>query len=180
MVGNSKNPSMKTLYVNVLCCFLFITSFQAKAQSLQNANTTSSIYSSKLLSNNYAGFCYRVRRAADNAEAWIDFDATTQSVTPNSNAIIILPGSSNLVPGTVMSFSKFYATTSCFVTTWFDQSGNGYDAIQPSIAAQPRIVNAGTIETLPYTSSNFTQPKTIWLAVDDLNTTSKAEKNKGR
>lgn len=175
---------MKTFYFIILCCFLSLISFQGNAQGLNNASRPSSavtsIYSSKLISNNYAGFCYRVRRASDNAEAWIDFDATTQSVTPNSNAIIILPGSSNFVPGTVMSFSRFYAGASCYVTTWFDQSENGHDAVQPNMADQPRIVNAGAIETLLYTSSNFTQRNTIPLAVDHSNTTLKTEINKGR
>lgn len=175
---------MKTFYVIVLCCFLSLIYFQVNAQGLNNASrpspTSTTIYSNKLINNNYAGFCYRVRRASDNAEAWIEFDATTQSVTPNSNAIIILPGSSNFAPGTVMSFSRFYAGASCYVTTWFDQSENGYDAVQPNMAAQPRIVNAGDLETLLYTSSNFTQSKTIPLAVDHSNTTSNTEKNKGR
>jgi hypothetical protein len=34
-----------------------------------------------------------------------------------------------------------------FVTTWYDQSGNGRNATQTTSANQPRIVNAGVIET---------------------------------
>jgi hypothetical protein len=34
-----------------------------------------------------------------------------------------------------------------FVTTWYDQSGNGRNAVQATAANQPRIVNAGAVET---------------------------------
>ena len=34
-----------------------------------------------------------------------------------------------------------------FVTTWYDQSGNGNDATQGTAASQPKIVNAGSIIT---------------------------------
>lgn len=153
----------------VLPVLLLLGYFQADAQGPNNTSLTSTSvkasYSNKLLNTTYAGFCYRVRRASDNAEAWIDFDATTQSVTPNSNAIIVLPGSSNLVPGTVMSFSKFYTATSCYVTTWFDQSGNGFDAVQTTAAAQPRIVNAGVLDELQYSDSKFTHSNAVTLSV---------------
>jgi len=161
---------MRILYSYVLPLLLMLNLLQANAQGPNNTSLHSTpvkaTYSNKLLNTTYAGFCYRVRRASDNAEAWIDFDATTQSVTANSNAIIVLPGSSNLVPGTVMSFSKFYAATSCYVTTWFDQSGNGYDAVQTIAAAQPRLVNAGVIADLEYTDSKFTHSNAVTLSVD--------------
>jgi hypothetical protein len=35
-----------------------------------------------------------------------------------------------------------------FVTTWYDQSGNGRNATQATAGQQPRIVNAGVIETI--------------------------------
>lgn len=161
---------MKILNSYVLPLLLMLCFFQANAQGPNNTSLTSTsvkaTYSNKLLNITYAGFCYRVRRASDNAEAWIDFDAATQSVTANSNAIIVLPGSSNLVPGTVLSFSKFYAATSCYVTTWFDQSGNGYDAVQTTAAAQPRIVNAGILDELKYSDSKFTHSNAVTLSID--------------
>jgi hypothetical protein len=142
---------MRILYAYVLPLVL-LSYFQVNAQSIdtvKNSTTTvTAAYSSQLLSNIYSGFCYRVRRASDNAEAWIDFDASTQSVTANSNATIVLPGSSSFAPGTVMRFARFFAGTNCYVTTWFDQSGNGYDAVQTTASAQPRIVNAGVMDVL--------------------------------
>jgi hypothetical protein len=38
--------------------------------------------------------------------------------------------------------------SSGFVTTWYDQSGNGIHATQPTATIQPRIVNAGVIDRL--------------------------------
>ncbi|MEO8473000.1 MAG: hypothetical protein ABI477_12440 [Chryseolinea sp.] len=46
--------------------------------------------------------------------------------------------------GTI-TFSTFYATTSVYVTTWYDQSGNSRDAIQLKLTSQARIVNAGIL-----------------------------------
>lgn len=47
-------------------------------------------------------------------------------------------------PGTI-SFSTFYSSTSVFVNTWYDQSGNGRNAIQLKTTNRARIVNAGTL-----------------------------------
>jgi hypothetical protein len=84
-----------------------------------------------------------------------------------------------------MSFSTFYSSTSCFVTTWYDQTGNGRNAIQTTAASQPRIVNAGVIDRLntwpaitfqnysqlmTYTASNITvQTVNAVRAVPDFN-----------
>ncbi|MEP6673888.1 MAG: hypothetical protein ABJA78_01990 [Ferruginibacter sp.] len=46
--------------------------------------------------------------------------------------------------GTI-SFSSFYALTSVYVNTWYDQSGNNRDAVQLKPTSQARIVNAGTL-----------------------------------
>ena len=51
---------------------------------------------------------------------------------------------------TTQPYTKTTATAAGngFVSTWFDQSGNGRDLAQATAAVQPRIVNAGVIETL--------------------------------
>ena len=43
-----------------------------------------------------------------------------------------------------------YASTipSAFVTAWYDQSGNGRNAVQATAASQPRIVNAGVVDVM--------------------------------
>jgi hypothetical protein len=50
-------------------------------------------------------------------------------------------------PGTI-PFGTFYSGTSVFVNTWYDQSGNGRNAVQAKPGNQPRIVNAGTLYTV--------------------------------
>jgi hypothetical protein len=42
---------------------------------------------------------------------------------------------------------SFVGTGNGFVRTWYDQSGNGRNAIQTTVASQPQIVSNGTIET---------------------------------
>ena len=62
----------------------------------------------------------RVRRSSDNTEQ--DFTAT------------------EITDGTLTTFTGANAG---FVTTWYDQSGNGNDATQASALAQPQIVSSG-------------------------------------
>ncbi|MEO6550764.1 MAG: T9SS type A sorting domain-containing protein [Ferruginibacter sp.] len=77
------------------------------------------------------------------------------SVTNNTSLTLVsntLAATSNRqfgVAAPTQIFSTFYAATSCFVTTWFDQSGYAGtvgDAIQTTLVKQPRIINAGSFE----------------------------------
>ncbi len=47
----------------------------------------------------------------------------------------------------VNALLNFVGNGNGFVTTWYDQSGNGRNATQTTAGNQPRIVNAGVIET---------------------------------
>lgn len=85
-------------------------------------------YSVRRLSGSYTGPLLRVRRASDNTET--DIAATVAG---------------NLDTATLASFCS---ATSCFVRSWYDQSGNGRTASQATAASQPRIVNAGSIDQL--------------------------------
>lgn len=83
-------------------------------------------YSLRLLRTGYTGSAIRVRRSSDNAEQDIGFSSGDLDTS---------------------ALSTFVGANSGFVVTWYDQSGNGYDAAQSTTGRQPRIVNAGTIET---------------------------------
>lgn len=89
-------------------------------------------YSMRKLRSTYAGSAIRIRRTSDNAEQDIGFD-----------------GSNNLDTSAI---SSFVGVNSAFIRTWYDQSTNGDNLIQTSTAStpalQPRIVNAGTIDTV--------------------------------
>ena len=81
-------------------------------------------YSLRLLSSTYTGDAIRVRRASDNTEqdiGFVDNELDTSTLT------------------------SFCSGTNGFVKTWYDQSGNGYDATQTTAANQPQIVSSGSV-----------------------------------
>jgi hypothetical protein len=84
-------------------------------------------YSLRRLNREYAGSAIRVRRASDNDEKNIGFSGVELDT---------------------ISLIEFVGADNGFVTTWYDQSGNGNDAIQTTASNQPRIVNAGVVDTV--------------------------------
>jgi len=80
-------------------------------------------YSLRKLDIFYSGSAIRVRRASDNAEQDIAFV------------------NNELDTATLETFAS---GTDAFVTTWYDQSGNGNDATQTLGASQPKIVSSGS------------------------------------
>jgi len=99
-------------------------------------STANSVYSLRKLNPYYTGNCIRIRRSNDNAETNIGFvgkDLDTATIT------------------------SFVGANSAFVTTMYNQSGNGLNLTQTTALNQPRIVNAGVIDTLPmtYNTSNI-------------------------
>ena len=83
-------------------------------------------YSLRRLYASYTGAAIRVRRSSDNAERDIGFIGEHLDV---------------------LALLLFVGNGSGFVTTWYDQSGNGRHATQTTAANQPRIVSNGVIET---------------------------------
>jgi hypothetical protein len=81
-------------------------------------------YSLRKLRVLYTGDAIIVRRASDNATQSIGFLANGELDTA--------------------SLESFCAGTDGFVTTWYDQSGNGNDAAQTTSSAQPKIVSSGS------------------------------------
>lgn len=89
--------------------------------------TSEGAYSLRLLTADYVGDAIRVRRSSDDTEqdiGFVDGELDTDDL------------------------ETFVGANSAYITTWYDQSGNGNDAVMATAANQPRIVNAGTIETL--------------------------------
>ena len=81
-------------------------------------------YSLRKLRILYSGDAIIVRRASDNATQSIGFLINGELDTS--------------------SLESFCAGTDGFVTTWYDQSGNGFNATQGTASSQPKIVSAGT------------------------------------
>lgn len=95
---------------------------------LDHVGGPAAAYSLRKLTSGYSGSAIRVRRSNDNAVQDIGF--TTAG---------------DLDTGALLTF---VANNSAYVTTWYDQSGNSRHATNATAAAQPRIVNAGVIDTL--------------------------------
>lgn len=76
----------------------------------------------------YTGPAIRVRRSSDNTEQNVGFTSDGDLDTA--------------------ALTSFAGSGSAFVTTWYDQSGNARDLTQTVVAEQPRIVNAGVVDTL--------------------------------
>lgn len=123
---------------NILIILLFICSF-AHSQTLCCAYTAppsisylldtytgaSGAYSLRQLKSS-ATKAIRVREDAGNTESDIGFTSGDLDVT---------------------TLASFCGSNSCYVTKWYDQSGNSRDAYNTNLSDQPRIVNAGAIET---------------------------------
>jgi hypothetical protein len=70
----------------------------------------------------------RIRRSSDNTEQDIGFSGNSLDTA---------------------AITSFVGSNSAFVTKFYDQTGNGFHAVQATAANQPRIVNAGTIDSQP-------------------------------
>lgn len=84
-------------------------------------------YSLRKLRKGYTGACIRVRRSSDNTEQDIGF-------------------SENILD--IATLLSFVGINNGFITTWYDQSGNNRNISNTTSTAQPRIVNAGVLETI--------------------------------
>jgi hypothetical protein len=83
-------------------------------------------YSLRKLRTAYAGSSVRVRRSSDNAEQDIGFSGINLDVS---------------------SLLSFVGAGNGFITTFYDQSGNGYNMTQSSATSQPQLVTSGVINT---------------------------------
>jgi hypothetical protein len=101
---------------------------------LDTYSGSSAAYSAaRRLSSTYTGALIRVRRSSDNTEQDIGYTA------------------GNLLDESALT--TFVGANNGFVTTWYDQSGNGLDSTQSTAANQPQIVSSGAIVK---TSGNIT------------------------
>lgn len=80
--------------------------------------------STRLLSSSYNGPAMRLRRSSDQAEQDIGFTAAGGLDT--------------------FALAAFVGAGESFVTTWYDQSGNGNHATRLTAADQPRLTLVGT------------------------------------
>jgi hypothetical protein len=103
-----------------------IQSFVGLLDTYPNA---AAAYSVRKLRAAYTGSAIRVRRT----------DLTEQNIGFTS--------AGNLDTTALLAFTGTGALDNGFITTWYDQSGNGLDEIQTTAINQPKIVNAGALLT---------------------------------
>jgi hypothetical protein len=84
-------------------------------------------YSVRKLDKDYTGYCMKVRRASDDAEADIGFDINGDLDT---SAIATHCGAS-----------------AGYVSVWYDMSGNSNNATQSTVGRQPQIYNGTAVIT---------------------------------
>ena len=93
---------------------------------LTAASPATVAFSMRKLSSTYSGPAIQVRRSGDNLTQDIGFNAG---------------GELNIT-----ALMTFVGSVSGYISTWYDQSGNGRHLTQGSLNNQPRIVNAGTMD----------------------------------
>ena len=92
---------------------------------LDDYPTAAAAYSVRALNSAYTGPLMTIRRASDNKE---------------TNVYALASGDLD-----VALINSFCSGTSCTVRTWYDQSGNGNNCTQTTVANQPLIYASGAV-----------------------------------
>jgi len=87
----------------------------------------SAAYSVRKLDKDYTGYCMKVRRASDDAEADIGFDSNGDLDTA--------------------AIAAHCTTSAGYVSVWYDMSGNSNNATQSTTTQQPQIYNGTAVIT---------------------------------
>jgi hypothetical protein len=116
-------------------------------------------YSVRKLDKDYTGYCMKVRRASDDAEADIGFDSNGDLDTA--------------------AIASHCGASAGYCSVWYDMSGNGNNATQSTLGNQPQIYNGtavitengkpaidfdGTNDVLTASIGTMTHPFTVFTA----------------
>lgn len=104
---------------------------------LDDITGASAAYSLRKIRTAYAGNCIKVRRSSDNTTQDIGFSGDWL----DESSLLTFCGAGN-----------------GFVDTWYDQSTNVKNLVQATTGLQPRIVNAGVVETVTGTDGTTVSP----------------------
>jgi hypothetical protein len=107
---------------------MFGNAFFFSSRLILDGLNSAAAYSLRKLRTEYLGAAINVRRSSDSATQDIGFTA-----------------SGDLDTVTLLAFVG--VGNNGFVTTWYDQSGNGRNATQATAGSQPQIVSNGAIQT---------------------------------
>ncbi len=124
--ANNANGSSLPALTNAITA---ITAIASTTLMLDNVSASAAVaYSLRKLRTAYAGPAIEIRRESDNQTIQVGFDNL-----------------GNLNTGLI---SNFCGASKGYVTRWYDQSGNGRDAVNTTPASQPLIYNGLSIETV--------------------------------
>jgi len=119
-------------------------------------------YSLRRLSNSYEGKAVQIRRASDNIEVDVGFDANNEisldspvyNVTEETTGSSPTPDFSRadnlgqfIGNASYENKDLLSSPDSALIQCWYDQSGNSKDAIQSTAGSQPQLVSSGAIVT---------------------------------
>ncbi|HLZ87485.1 MAG TPA: arabinofuranosidase catalytic domain-containing protein, partial [Puia sp.] len=120
---------MKAALPLFFCFFLMLPATLWAGNSLDKVGNPTATplvaFSLRQLSSAYTGKAIQVRRSSDNASQDIGFTATGNLDTA--------------------ALKTFVGSGNGYVSIWYDQSGNGYNATQTTVANQPVIMSGGVI-----------------------------------
>jgi len=138
----------------------------------------SGAYSVRRVRSAYTGACLVARRTvgATTVTANVFFDSNN-ALTLNSPITIATGSSSSTTLGQFCAASGFTnpdgiaANQSLFVSEWKDQSTNGNHMTMATATFQPRLVNAGVIETMTGSGTGRTAINSDWTTYAGLTKT---------
>lgn len=118
--------------------------------SLLDTYSADVAFSLRKLRTAYTGYVALVRSGTANAGGNLMFDSNGE-ISMSSNVIITGVGTTSLTIGDTITLNEFVnaggANQSAFVRIWYNQGSAIFNLEQITSADQPRLVNAGTLET---------------------------------
>lgn len=112
-------------------------------------------FSTRKLREAYTGPALRLRRATDNSQVDVAFDAMGV-VSGNSIVTLVVAGTSGVALGTTATLSAYKGSNPLYVSIWYDQGGNAYHGIQNTTTRQPVFNLNWAGSTSQYASLQFT------------------------
>ena len=128
-------------------------------------------FSLRRLRTGYGGPILRLRRSADNEEADVHFDAR-MGFSLDSPVDNFSSGSNATNLGEFCDSSGYddpdsISTSSAYMKTWYDQSGNGRNATQSTTSYQPRPIYLGAL-SYGYTEDKEKGAPAMYLSTDPM------------
>jgi hypothetical protein len=137
------------LFLCIPFCFTTVMAQNAlNTIGLTGTTPAASSYSLRKMSSDYNGPLVRITIGTNYYDVYADADGKFSKNSQISNVITSSSAATSPFTTNLLDSIITAGVTTATVATWYDQSGNANNAIQPTTANQPRIINSGTIETL--------------------------------